>query len=408
MGPVGVLVGALIVAGGAVVPAPATAAVGHPFGSHTGVYASGTLFPSTAQATKDTVVRNYYFNRWKPNFIRAGCGTGRYYVRSPDAGYINVAEGQGYGMVITAMMAGADAQARTVFDGLFRFVKDHPSVNNPNLMAAENTPCTSVNGSDSATDGDLDIAYALLLAHAQWGSGGSINYLAEAKLRIAAIKASEVNPTTYLLLLGDWASPGSKYWFATRPSDFMLDHLRAFRKATGDTFWDTVIVRHQNLIRTMQANYAPNTGLLPDFVVATNTTSPRPAPAGFLEGPDDGRYSYNACRVPWRLGADAVLYADTTSRAQVRKMSVWIRAATGGSPALIRDGYTLAGQPLVTYGDATFVAPFGVAAMSGPSQAWLDALWNHLVSSTEGAGQYYATAIKMQSLLVMSGNGWVP
>ena len=45
----------------------------------------------------------------------------------------------------------------------------------------------------SATDGDLDIAFGLLLADKQWGSAGAINYLAEARKVIAAIKMFEMN-----------------------------------------------------------------------------------------------------------------------------------------------------------------------------------------------------------------------
>ena len=46
---------------------------------------------------------------------------------------------------------------------------------------------TDIDGT-SATDGDMDIAYSLLLANEQWGSNGKINYLKEAQLMIAAIK----------------------------------------------------------------------------------------------------------------------------------------------------------------------------------------------------------------------------
>jgi endo-1,4-beta-D-glucanase Y len=388
-------------------PLPASAAVGHAFGAHSGTYASGTLFPQVAAEVRDDAAKRYYFNFWKRNFLREGCGTGRWYVRTPDANVANVAEGQGYGMVISVIMAGADSQARTIFDGLYRFVKDHPSHINPNLMAAENNPCTSVNGSDSATDGDLDIAYALLMAHDQWGSGGAVNYLAEFKKRAAAIKQSEVHPTTRLMLLGDWAAPGSKYYTSARTSDFMISQFRAFRRWTGDPFWDSVVAAHQRLINTMQANYAPNTGLVPDFVVDT-TTTPRPAPAGFLEGANDGRYSYNACRVPWRIAMDALFGGNATSRSQAGRMTAWIRTTTGGNPSNVRNGYTLAGTPLESTGNAIFIAPFGVAAMSGTSQAWVNASWNKLVSTSESSTAYYATALKLQAMLVMSGNVWVP
>ena len=63
--------------------------------------------------------------------------------------------------------------------------------------------CFRIDGpeSGSATDGDLDIAFALLLADKQWGSGGA--YLAEAKKVIAAIKEKEMNAMTKLPLLAD-------------------------------------------------------------------------------------------------------------------------------------------------------------------------------------------------------------
>ena len=54
---------------------------------------------------------------------------------------------------------------------------------------------------DSATDGDLDIAYSLLLAHKQWGSNGTVNYLKEAQDMITkGIKASNVTNNNRLNL----------------------------------------------------------------------------------------------------------------------------------------------------------------------------------------------------------------
>ena len=59
-------------------------------------------------------------------------------------------------------------------------------------------------GENSAFDGDADIAYALLLADAQWGSTGIINYKAEALILITAILESTVGPQSRLPMLGDW------------------------------------------------------------------------------------------------------------------------------------------------------------------------------------------------------------
>jgi endo-1,4-beta-D-glucanase Y len=387
---------------------PSPGGPGVPFGSHQFPYAAGTLKPSGAQSTLDAATVSFY-QKWKAAFIRQNCGNGWYEVYSPDADHDYVAEGQGYGMVITATMAGADPDAKKIFDGILKFVLDHPSVNNPNLTAAEQDPqCRSVNGSDSATDGDLDIAYGLLLAHRQWGSSGAHNYKAIAVRMINAIKQSLVHPTSKFLLLGDWSTPGSQHYTISRTSDWLIDHFRAFRAATGDTAWDGIRDKHQSTIASLQSQYAPNTGLLPDFVTNT-TTSPRPAAGEVLESPNDGSYWWNACRDPWRIGQDAVTSGDSRSTAAVRKLNTWIKQAAGGNPNNIGTGYRLSGAKIENDSAPAFWAPFTVAAMADPaSQAWLDALWTKLAATGVGTDGYFSASIQLQVMIVASGNYWVP
>ena len=389
------VVSAALTAGLVSVPAAASAA-GTP-------YVPGTLRPSVSQATQDAALQKYY-DFWKKNFLTTKCGTGTYAVLSKDADHSFVAEGEGYGMTISAMMADKDPQARSIVDGILKFVKAHPSVNNKDLHAAEqDSNCKSVNGSDSATDGDLEIAYGLLIADKKWGSGGSVNYRAEAVRIINAIKKSEVNGTTKFTLLGDWGND-AEYKNSSRSSDWMPGHLRAFATATGDSFWTSVRTRSETAVSQLQSSYAPNTGLLPDFVVNTNST-PKPAPSNFLEGPNDGKYSWNACRDPWRLGADAITASGSAAVAQVRKMNTWIKSATGGDPAKIQSGYSLSGSKTESGQHPCFTAPFAVAAMTDPgSQAWLDKLWTAVSSWSPDATDYYGTGITVQVLLILSGN----
>ncbi|WP_440098872.1 glycosyl hydrolase family 8 [Streptosporangium sp. H16] len=381
---------------------------GVPFGSHKIPYAAGMLRPTGAQATLDQKVVDYY-QRWKAAFVKQNCGNGWYQIISPDADHPYVAEAQGYGMVITATMAGADPDAKKIFDGLVKYVLAHPSSITPGLLAAEqNTSCQSVNGGDSATDGDLDVAYGLLLADRQWGSSGTYNYRQLAINHINAIKAGEVNATTKLMKLGDWSSAGDQYYWISRSSDWMIDHFRAFRKATGDTTWDTVRTNHQNLIASQQSTYAPNTGLLADFVVNTNTT-PKPAPNQVLEDANDGKFWWNACRDPWRIGNDAVTSGDTRSLAAARKLNTWIKGKTGGNPNNIAVGYSLNGTQISGGSEPAYFAPFAVAAMTDSgSQAWLDALWNKMLSTPFTASDYYSTSIQLQVMITVTGNHWVP
>ncbi|MEU7791151.1 glycosyl hydrolase family 8 [Amycolatopsis sp. NPDC049159] len=366
-------------------------------------YVPGTLRPSVSQATQDAALQKYY-DFWKKNFLTTKCGSGTYAVLSKDADHSFVAEGEGYGLTISAMMADKDTQARSIVDGILKFVKAHPSVNNKDLHAAEqDSNCKSVNGSDSATDGDLEIAYGLLIADKKWGSTGSVNYKAEAVRIINAIKKSEVNGSTKFTLLGDWGND-AEYKNSSRSSDWMPGHLRAFATATGDSFWTSVRTRSETAVSQLQSQYAPNTGLLPDFVVNTNST-PKPAPAEFLEGPYDGKYSWNACRDPWRLGVDAITAPNSAAAAQVRKMTTWIKSATGSDPAKIQSGYSLSGSKTESGQHPCFTAPFAVAAMADPgSQAWLDKLWTAVSSWSPDATDYYGTGITIQVLLILSGN----
>ncbi|MET8454492.1 glycosyl hydrolase family 8, partial [Streptomyces sp. NPDC005209] len=379
-----------------------------PFGSHQFPYAAGTLKPSGDQSALDRAVIAKY-TAWKSAFVKQNCGNGWYEVISPDADHPYVAEGQGYGMVVTALMAGADPDAKKIFDGMVKYVLAHPSVHNSDLLAAEqDSSCRSVDGSDSATDGDLDVAYGLLLADKQWGSAGTYDYKNLAVRHINAIKANEVNPSTHLMKLGDWSSSGDQYYYISRSSDWTVDHFRAFRRATGDSAWDTVRTAHQDLITSQQTKYAAGTGLLADFVVNTNTT-PKPASGQVLESPNDGDYGWNACRDPWRIGADAVTSGDTASLASARKLTSWIKTKTGGNPNNIVTGYHLNGSTFDSGHDMAFTAPFAVAALTDPgSQAWLDALWTKLTGTAINSSLYYGGSVQLQSMIVASGNYWVP
>lgn len=385
-----------------------------PFGSQNQAYRSGTLTPTNfTRAQQNQHVANYY-DFWKLRWLVTDPGGQGWRVKLDPSGE-TVSEGQGYGMVIVAAMAGHDPQAKTIFDGLWQFRLAHPSSIDNRLM---DWSVPDNDGNDSAFDGDMDIAYGLLMAHAQWGSSGAVNYLAEAKTVIAGIRESTIGPNSKLPMLGDWVEPGGinstanySQW-STRSSDFMPGHFRAFGAATGDTaYWSSVTTAVQNVITNIQANESAATGLLPDFIrMVGSPRDPQPAPANFLEDTNDGNYWYNAGRDPWRLGVDAILSGDATTLAQVQKLSQWIRTSTGGVPENIAGGYRLNGTALNTWEDTFFIAPFAVAAMTGSTaadQTWLNSLYSYIRQS-HNTDDYYADAVTLQSLLAVTGNFWDP
>ncbi len=320
----------------------------------------------------------------------------------------------GYGMMIIPLMAGYDPDAKKYFDGLFRYYKAHPSSLTPNLMAWKQiTGCVNADGDDSASDGDIDIAFGLLLAHEQWGSSGDIDYLHYAKLIIKDLmgnnaKEGDINQDLNTVKLGDWVSSGS-YMNSTRTSDFITDHFRAFACVADDSLaWMKVVDRCYGLVADMQENYSPQTGLLPDFIVNTDGT-PQPAPPDFLEGKLDGHYSYNACRDPWRLGTDYLLNGDNRALNAVKKINNWLYEETGGDAGNIFAGYYLNGTKAADWNDVSFTAPFAVGAMTDTTkQDWLNSLYDEVLSSVTADNGYYGNTLKLLSMLVISGNYRVP
>ena len=388
----------------------------HPFPQHV-QYAPDTIRPNhRSQIQQDNDVRAAY-DRWKAHYLVTVSGS------TPSGGALyrvsygsldpsrTVSEGQGYGMVIVALMAGHDPDAQSIFDGLWYFSRNYSSSIDSRLMTWQ-IPEDLASGADSAFDGDADIAYGLLLAYAQWGSHGNVNYAAAANVVITAIKESTIGPESYLPMLGDWVSSSDEPYnqYTSRSSDFMPAHFRAFAEFSGDETWMQVVSAVQDAIGSMQSIHSPDTGLLPDFMVPVSATdhSLKPAPPHFLEGPHDGDYDYNAGRDPWRIATDALLNNNADSLKQARRMADWIVKTSGGNPSAIKSGYTLNGTPTNPDNDFTtfFAAPFGAALMTTPGhQQFLNDVYDAVVDVQE---DYYEDSVTLLCLLLMTGNYWNP
>ncbi len=398
------------------VVAAAAAAPALPFPSHSS-YAAGSILPShKSRAQLDSAVRSAWTG-WKSRYLATvgnePDGHPRYRVKfAAAANSKTVSEGQGYGMLLAALMAGADGEAQQIFDGLWEFTLDHPSDIDGRLMdwSVPADESLDPDGNASAFDGDADMAMALLMADRQWGSGGRFDYRAEALRVLAGLEQSALGPASFYPLLGDWVDPaGNPYGqWTTRSSDFLPGHFRAFHQASGRAAWRSALAAVQQTAETLQTGAAPATGLLPDFVEPVSTVNPAPRPADpfFLEGEHDGHYWYNAGRDPWRLASDALVSGDRVSKIQARRMLAFIRGATGGNPLQIRLGYQLDGTPIVSGFSSFFAAPLILSATLDPTaQSFLNAGWDAVATRVEG---YYEDSVTLLCLIVMSGNFWDP
>jgi hypothetical protein len=389
----------------------------YPFPQHT-TYQTGIIQPSRySQAQLDQHTSTFYFN-WINHYLwqkgNEADGHPRYRISSGWSVYdATVSEGQGYGMLFTALMAGEDVDARKYFNGLYEFVIDHPTTNSQYLMDWY-VPEHEGNdqwGNDSAFDGDCDIAYALLIAEKQWGNNTRFDYHAEAVNRISTLK-TVIGPNSKLPMFGDWVDPYGSQWdeHSSRPSDFMIGHFRAFAIATGDSFWDDVIDACLIASAQVSQDFSLHPHLLPDFIMEqwSGATTYKPAYPYFLEGPNDGNYGWNALRYPIRYTGDAIFSGDTRTLQPMRDISLWIHNQTSGDPYGIAAGYDMNGAPI--YGGPSyapeFSCGFAVAAMTDPNmQIWMDDLYDTFYQSSLG---YYSDSLVMLSMFLLNGNWWLP
>jgi len=341
-------------------------------------------------------------------------------------------ETHGYGMMILVLMAGVEGDEKEAFDRMNALRRVQGSNIAPrnlprnNLMSwvihdvessnpvAENRICwdewegcwQTFGRSSSATDGDMDMAFALLLAYAQWGDP---QYMTDAIAIINSIKDLNFHPGLYRTNLGDWHGRFEAITLAqrttSRSSDWMPGHFRAFYRATDDPFWLTAADEVYSLLHQVSHRI---TGLMADFVIGERNdarTVANSAEALVAGEHNWDNYAFNACRVPWRLALDYVHYATPEAREQISRISTWLRGATGGNPALIGSGYLLNGTRYSDYSAMAFAAPFASGMLAdAANQQFLNATYNNIVA--RGQSSFYNESLRLMNLLLITGNWW--
>ena len=348
-------------------------------------YSNGLMASSkNSQDVSDSYVT------WKFNFVE-GCTNGRYRVKFDNSSQ-TVSEGIGYGMLLSAYLAD-----KTLFDGLWLYYKDN--VNGNGVMNWKINGCSGTAGQNGATDAELDVAFALIVADYQWASTGAINYNNEAKSLISIIKNHEVEANTFVLKPGD-AFGGSNI---TNPSYFAPGYYRAFGSFTNDTtFWNAVASKAYTVINNnLKINNAVG-GLVSDWCKADGNYSNDAN--GYA---NQGKlYTYDAARTPWRIAIDYLWYGTVEAKTYSKKSSDFVRETLGGT-SNIKDGYNQNGTASGQWHNATFVGAFACAAMGGDNQAHLDASYTDLKNLNE-PNSYFNHTLKTLYLLALTGNFYLP
>jgi endo-1,4-beta-D-glucanase Y len=343
-------------------------------------YAQGFL-PS---AVTTAVVQSSYAN-WKTNYLLTDCGGGNYRVDNATGDGSTFSEGQGYGMVLTAYFGD-----KTAFDGLWAFAQKnfHSGLMGWHVTCSGFT--TSDGGSGSATDGDTDVAFGLIVAAAQWGG----TYLDQAKAYLTTLKAGDFTTCSpsgrNLPTAGNWQAGSDACTNGSNTSYWMPGYYRVFQAVTGDPYWGKAA---DDVVALYNIGADPSTGIIVNDLDQNGT-------------PIQGQtYDYNSCRIPWRAALDYVWFGTPGAKQAVAKITGW--ANTVGISKIV-DGYDGNGTPTGQYtGLNAFVGGFTAGAM-GNSQTVVDTFATYFVGIADNNGTYYGSSLRTLYLLELSGDQWNP
>jgi len=214
-----------------------------------------------------------------------------------------ISEGQSYAMLQSVWM-----NDKETFDLVWDWTKTNLNRNQDNLLAWKwgkkqdgSYGFVEEGDQNSASDGDTDIALALIFAYKRWND---IKYLEDAKNLLTDIwkyETVEVSKKRYLIA-GNWAQDDNK--IIINPSYFAPYAWRIFAKFDTQNDWNSLIDPAYELLEKTVIDKLDNksaSGLPPDWVAIDKNS-------GSLEATGkpnmDTNYSYDALRIPWRVALD--------------------------------------------------------------------------------------------------------
>ena len=304
--------------------------------------------------------------------------SGNYAAIEKDHGGNNyVSEGTGYGMLMMVYFSDNTTSYQDKFDKLWAFYK--AGSNEHGLM---NWSFGGLNPYDNkanaATDAEMDVAAALIMAAYQFGDD---KYLDEARTLLKNVKKYEFEENGL-------HKPGDAWNDKKNPSYIAPAYYRLFAAVDTDnaTFWNTTAMNtNYALLETNSAEYS--TGLFDNWSDASGKGL-------------DKYYGYDAARTPWRLAQDFYWFGETKAKTMLSKLGTWVSkyAASAMKGTIERSGNTMWNDH-----NSTFVATLMTSLVTDDSrQSKLDEYWKEVASLGDEA--YFEQSMKILCGLLVTGN----
>jgi endoglucanase len=284
-------------------------------------------------------------------------GTSRTLDRQSDD--VTTSEGQSYTMLRAVWM-----DDLTTFSDSWQWTKDILQ-RDDRLMAWKFGPLedgsygiqTGVGGANTATDADVDIAYALLMAYSRWKED---TFLYDALPIIDSIWEREVvRIDGEPVLVANNLERDDPVRVLVNPSYFAPYAYRVFAKVDPDHDWTGLVDNSYALLQrlsTQPLDAGRSVGLPPDWVYLNR----HDGEFSEVAEPLTTDYGYDALRTPWRLALDARWNGEPRARQLLEQQSS------------LADRWTADGRLVAVYDrDGTPAADYEAPAMYGGAMGYL-------------------------------------
>lgn len=336
-------------------------------------------FGEMTSVISNEFVQKWYDN-WKKKYLQQCSNSIRPGV---DPLTKSLVEAQGFSMVAVAYMGDKET-----FDALYSYYKSKQNSDACGLMGWKVNGCDNFEDRGAATDGDIDVACALIVASWQWPDAG---YKEKASSLITTLKKMVLDCNGKLAVYPGCA--GGRQWGGCDETDisyYTPAFFRYFAKVTGDESW-TKLADDTHLIRDAAAN--STTGLVPDWQSVAGRAG---------SGSRKGYFSFDAIRAPYKQTMDFLWHGNEKAGAWAKKLTTW---AHGFGVKKIVDGFQLNGTTAGSNHNMAVVGSMAVAAMANTPEV-LDAFAKEVITLKDD--YWYSGYLGNLYLLALTGNMWTP
>jgi endoglucanase len=307
-----------------------------------------------------------------------------------------VSEGQAYGLLLSALL-----NDRTAFESIWQWTTTALSRKEKfgdRLLAWHWTPANGVIDWNSASDADVDVALALIIAGTRWSED---RYLNDARALLADILKLESTLANgrRVLLPGNWQPKE----LVLNPSYFSPAHYRIFAALTNDGRWTEMVEPTYEIIQAAAQGMGDRAGvgLVPDWISLQADGRPTIA-EGFSH-----HVSWDAMRIPWRLGMDYFWFHEARALAALQRMQRFYAAEWERRGGHIFAEYDYRGEPRGEFESVAAYAMIASALRAADSPLLPDVLrkiktaYQPETSAFQDRNDYYQNSLTLLGLLLL-------